>query len=153
MVSCFSEYTEGKSVFLVLRNFWNILLTTCLQWDSKLGKGIFLLHHPMKVFLRLEKPLQNCLHISFTSFFKDSVCSGCILSWGLQIWAGLALRFLFSVASGAKHKENKGVYQMFSAFFLQITGQHGIRISLTGMQKRETFKEGKETKENVFGHR
>lgn len=31
---------------------------------------------------------------------------------------------------------------MFSAFFLQITGQHGIRSSLTGVQKRETIKEG-----------
>lgn len=43
---------------------------------------------------------------------------------------------------------------MFLAFFLQITGQHGIRIGLTEMQKRETIKEEeKKKKENVFVHR
>lgn len=63
------------------------------------------------------------------------------------------LSFLFSIASGAeeKYKENKGVHEMFSVFFLQITGKHGIRSSLIGIQKRETVKESgkKNQKSNI----
>ncbi|KAF4796868.1 hypothetical protein TURU_080078 [Turdus rufiventris] len=56
---------------------------------------------------------------------------------------------IFCYTSGAeeKYKENKGVHEMFSVFFLQITGKHGIRSSWIGIQKRETVKEsGKKTR-------
>lgn len=83
--------------------------------------------------------------------FKDSVCSRCILSWGLQIWAGLASVFSFQIPVVLK-RNTKRLKVSIRCSPSSSCKSPGIRSSLIGIQKRKVGKK-KKSPDTEKGHK